>query len=101
MTTDERVASLEATIRHLAEELLGVRADLRGLAKSLDDVDRNLVILTTQKAEADKAKNEAEKRLSRWKNAAITFGTAVALAGFMWIAKIAWVVQTARAMPGQ
>ena len=85
MTTDERLASLETHIHHL----LG---DVGDLCKSVDALERHITVLTTQR-------DEAKERLGRWKTGAVSLLGALALAGFLWIAKIAMIVQVNTHLP--
>ena len=85
MTDMERLAAVETTINHLRE-------DVREMAQSLDQVERHITVLVTQR-------DDAEKRLSRLKTAALSVASGLAVAGFIWIAHIAMVVQAAKIQP--
>lgn len=85
MTDGERLASLETTVGHLRE-------DVRDMAASLDKIEQNITVLTTQR-------DGAEKRLSQWKSAGMSVCSGLALVLIAWLAHIALVVQSAKVAP--
>lgn len=85
MSDAERLIALETTVNHLRE-------DVRDMAHSLDVIEKSITVLTTQR-------DDAEKRLSRWKSAGLTMFSGLAVGLIMWLAHIALVVQSAKVQP--
>lgn len=85
MTDGERLTAIETTVNHLRE-------DVRDMASSLDKVEQHITVLVTQR-------DDAEKRLSRWKSAGLTVFSGLAVGLIVWLAHIAMVVQSAKFTP--
>ena len=85
MTDAERMVALETTVGHLRE-------DVKDMCKSLDDIERHITVLVTQR-------DDAQKRLSTWKTAGLTVCSALTITLIGWLAHIALVVQAAHVQP--
>jgi hypothetical protein len=84
-----RLIAIETRLPYFKEDLDNLYFKIDALDKSFNGIDKKLEILVSQK-------NDAEKRLARFKTAGLTLCTALALALIGWLARIAMVVQTAK-----
>src|ERR1700690_444489 len=92
----QRIALIETRLDHHVQDFTkwfaALAGDVRELNKKLEALVINVAIIVDQK-------NEAEKRLSRWKNLGLTVcsGIAVALIGVL--VKMAFIIQVNRLPP--
>jgi ferric-dicitrate binding protein FerR (iron transport regulator) len=100
-TLDERVASLERADHEQQNRNADMLDELRRVTAKLSQIDIHITELATLKEAADKEAEKAHKRVERWKTAGLSLLVALAVGLFGWIARIAWVVQTAKAFTGQ
>lgn len=88
-TLPERVAVLEKQDAHLGEMVDKVDERLDSLAVQLKGLSDNVLLLAERVTEAAKSRD-------RWKNWFLGIASAVAVALILFLATIAWHVQSAR-----
>lgn len=88
----ERLILVEHKVADLQDAFQNMGRDLHSLSQSV-------LVLATQKEDAEKAAAKDHAKLERWKTAGISLLGALALGLIVWIARIAFVVQAAKVMP--
>lgn len=76
-----------------------IQDDLHGMREDVSAISRNLLVLVTQKEDAEKAAAKDHTKLERWKTAGISLLGALALGLIIWIARIALIVQAGKVLP--
>ncbi|HVT61859.1 MAG TPA: hypothetical protein VHD33_00015 [Legionellaceae bacterium] len=87
----QRLIVIETKIPYLSDEINYLSNQITQLDNKIETMNTNLAILISQK-------NDAEKRLSRWKTGAVGLSTSVLLLLIGWLAKIALIVQSAHTL---
>lgn len=89
----ERVTRLESDVHHLRDSHGNATLELRGIKTAIDELKMALTKIGEQRA--------AEvKGAERWKTAAFSVAVALVVGMVVWIARIAMIVQGARAAAG-
>lgn len=84
-----RLTVLETRFDHIREDLDELSNKIDNLEDIVNKLDKKLDIIVTQREDAD-------KRLSRWKSGAITLATSLVIALIGFLVKIAYVVQSSK-----
>jgi hypothetical protein len=83
----------------LEHKVADVQDDLHGMREDVAAISRNLIVLVTQKEDAEKAAAKDHAKLERWKTAGLSLTVAVCLGLIVWIARIALIVQAGKVFP--
>lgn len=88
-STEERLTRLETNLEHMAEDVEHALRKLGALGDKFDGLNTNVAILVSQRDDAKEGRN-------RWKNWVLGIASSLAVALIIFLATMAWNVQTNR-----